>query len=457
MKPPVPQGSPEGAVAPWTPASVQTLPAVPNADYAGAARRGLWILGLGFGGFIAWAALAPLDEGVPAQGVVSVESKRKRIEHLTGGIVEKIQVREGDRVREGQELLVLNETQAKAALNSVRGQWRIAAATAARLNAERSGQKGVQFPSELENGASEPDVAAAMSAQRDLFRSRRSALEGELAIIRESVRGLELQIRSLDQLKAGRERQIQLFNEQLASFTKLNAQGFVSRNQLLDIERQLVEVQSKQSEDLANIAAVNARLAEFRMRGAQREAEYRREVETQFADAQRDASTLAERLAGLRDTYERLAVRAPVSGIVVDLAFHTVNGVIKPGDRILDIVPEGDELIVEAQVQPQYADRVHAGLAAEVHFDAYASRARRPIVKGTVKVVSADVLTDSRTGAQYYAMRVAVPGDQMKGLDGQPLQPGMQGTVMVLTGERSLLVYLARPFLRRFTAALSER
>ena len=296
-----------------------------------------------------------------------------------------------------------------------------------------------------------------MSAQRDLFRSRRSALEGELAIIRESVRGLELQIRSLDQLKAGREKQIQLFNEQLASFTKLNAEGFVSRNQLLDMERQLAEVQSKQSEDLANIAGVNARLAEFRMRGAQRESEYRREVETQYADAQRDASTLTERLAGVRDTYERLAVRAPVSGIVVDLAFHSVNGVIKPGDRILDIVPEGDELIVEAQVQPQYADRVRAGLPAEVHFDAYASRAQRPIIKGTVKVVSADALTDARTGTQYYAMRVTVPGDQMKGLDGQPLQPGMQGTVMVLTGERSLLVYLARPFLRRFTAALSER
>lgn len=445
-----------GLSAAAAPAPSPAIPELPNTDYGGATRTGLWILALGFGGFFAWAGLAPLDEGVPAPGVVAVESKRKRIDHLTGGIVEKILVREGDTVREGQEMITLNETQIRAALNTVLAQWRVTAATEARLNAERTGLKAVQFPPELEKNAGEPEVAAAMNAQRDLFRSRRTALEGELAIIRESVRGLELQIGSLNQLKAGREKQIQLFNEQLASFVKLNTQGFVSRNQLLEIERQLVEVQSKQSEDLANIAAVNARLAEFRMRGAQREFEYRREVETQLAEVQRDLATLAERLAALRDTHGRLTVRAPVGGKVVDLAFHTVNSVIKPGDRILDIVPEGDELIVEAQVPPQYADRVRPGLPAEVHFDAYVSRARRPIVKGTVKVVSADVLTDPRTGMPYYAMRVAVPGDQARGLGGQPLQPGMQGTVMVMTGERSLLVYLARPLLRRFSEALSE-
>lgn len=431
--------------------------AQPNTDYRSPARAGLWLLAVGFGGFLAWAAFAPLDEGVPAQGVVSVESKRKRVDHLTGGIVEKILVREGETVREGQPLVMLNEVQARAALNASLGQWRIAAATEARLGAERSGAKAIRFPDELDKSAREPEVAAAVKAQTELFRSRRGALEGELAIIRESVRGLELQVKSLDQLKAGREKQIQLFNEQLSSYQKLNTQGFVSRNQLLEIERQLAEVQSKQSEDLANIAATNARLAEFRMRGAQREMEYRREVETLLTDVQRDLATLSERLAAQRDTYERLAIRAPVGGTVVDLAFHTPNGVIKPGDRILDLVPEGDELIVEAQVPPQYIDRVRVGLPAEVYFDAYQSRAERPTVKGTVKVVSADALSDARTGAQYYALRVAVPGREIKGLAGVQLQPGMQGTVMVMTGERSLLVYLARPFLRRFTSALGER
>jgi protease secretion system membrane fusion protein len=428
----------------------------PDADYDKPIRLGLWLLALGFGGFLAWAAFAPLDEGVPAQGVIASESKRKRVDHLTGGIIARLLVREGERVKAGQELILLDGVQAGAALNATLGQWRIAAATAARLDAERKGLKAVAFAPELLEAAGEPETAAAMAAQSELFRSRRSALEGELRIIHESVRGLELQLRSLDQLKAGREKQIALFKEQLASFTRLNRDGFVSRNQLLDIERQLAEVQSKQSEDLANIAGINARLAEFRMRGSQREIEYRREVETQLAEVQRDAATLAERLAALRDTHRRLAVLAPVDGVVVDLAFHTVGGIIKPGERILDIVPEGDELIVEAQVAPQYVDRVQPGLDADVHFDAYMARVERPMITGTVKVVSADALTDSRTGMQYYTMRVSVPPAELRKLGSLALQPGMSGTVMVKTGERSLLVYLARPFLRRFSSALSE-
>ena len=431
--------------------------ALPNTDYAATIRTGMWLLIFGFGGFLAWAALAPLDEGVPAPGVVASESKRKRVDHLTGGIVAELLVREGARVKAGDDLVVLDGVQAGAALNAALGQWRIAAATAARLDAERKGLKAVSFPPELLASAKDPEAAAAMAAQTELFRSRRTALEGELGIIRESVRGLELQVKSLDQLKTGREKQIALFNEQLASFTKLNRDGFVSRNQLLDIERQLAEVQSKQSEDLANIAGINARLAEFRMRGAQREIEYRREVETQLAEVQRDVSTLAERLAALRDTHQRLALKSPVDGVVVDLAFHTIGGIIKPGDRILDIVPEGDELIIEAQVAPQYIDRMHAGLPADVHFDAYMARAERPVITGSVKVVSADALTDARTGAQYYAIRVSVPAAELKKLGDLALQPGMTSTVMVKTGERSLLVYLARPFLRRFTTALSER
>jgi membrane fusion protein, protease secretion system len=428
-----------------------------DADYRKPVRLGLALLLLGLGGFLVWAVFAPLDEGVPMPGVVSVESKRKHIDHLNGGIISKILVRDGQQVKAGDELLVLDEVQTRAALNATVSQWRVTAATAARLSAERAGLAAISFPKELIKNAADPEVSSVMRAQSDLFRSRRSALQGELAIIRESVTGLEQQIRSLDQLALGRQKQIVLFNEQLASFQKLHASNFVSRNQVIDVERQLAEVQTKQSEDLANIASVRARLGEFRMRGKQRETEYRREVETQLADVNKEESTLVEKLASLRDTSTRLALRAPVSGTVVDLAYNTIGGVIKPGDRILDIVPDGDELIVEAQLGPQYIDRVRAGLPAEVHFDAYLRNIEPPVVSGTVKVVSADALTDSRTGIQYYALRVTVPASEIKKLGGLQIQPGMQGTVMVKTGERSLLVYLLRPLFRRFNTALGER
>jgi HlyD family type I secretion membrane fusion protein len=427
-----------------------------DTNYARTIGWGVALLFLGFGGFVAWALLAPLDEAVPASGVVSVESKRKRVDHLTGGIVEKILVREGERVREGQELVILNEVQSKAALNAALSQWRIAKATEARLDAERRGAASIAFPPELKEAAAESDVRAAMRAQEEVFRARRRALEGELRMIRESVRGLESQVASLEQLRTGRETQVKLFNDQLDSYRKLKEQGFVSRNHLLEQERQLSEVQSKQSEDLSNIAGVKARLAEFRMRGSQREMDYRKEVEAQLAEVQKELATLGERLAAQRDTHTRLAIRAPVSGTVVDLAVHTVDGVVKAGDRILDIVPAADELIVEARVGPQYIDRVHAGLPADLHFDAYMARAERPVISGKVAVVSADALADAKSGESFYAMRVAVPLEEQKRLGDLTLLPGMQTTVMVKTGERSLFVYLLRPLLRRFTGALAE-
>lgn len=430
---------------------------LPDTDYQRILRRGLWILLLGFGGFLAWATLAPLDEGIPTTGMVVVESSRKTIDHLQGGIVEQILVREGQRVKAGDELLVLNQTQSRSALNATQTQWLTAIATLARLRAERDGNANIAFPPELQAAAtSEPEVAALIRSQESLFRSRRQALDGELRIIRESVRGLEMQLSSLAQLRQGRETQIALFNEQLASFRDLRSQGFVSRNNLLELERQLAEVQSKLSEDMSNIAGINARLSEFRMRGAQRETEYRREVESQITEIQREVATLGERLNAQQDTVNRLVLRAPVDGTVVDLTANTIGGVVRPGDRVMDIVPNDDNLIIEARLPPQYIDRVHPGLLADIHFDAYSAKVERPVISGEVTIVSADVLTDPRSGESYFALRVQVSSDEAEKLRGLRLQPGMPTTVMVKTGERTLMVYLAQPLMRRFQGAFKE-
>ena len=430
----------------------------PDADYGRVLWRGLLFMLLGFGGFMAWALLAPLDEGIPAEGTVAVETSRKRVDHLNGGLVEQIMVREGQTVREGDELLVLNATQSKSALNATQGQRFTAMAMLDRLRAERDGAATLGFSPELTAAAAnDAEASSVMRAQQDLFASRRVALGGELRIIRESVLGLEQQLASLSQLKIEREKQIALLNEQLSSFRELRTAGFVSRNQLLELERQMAEVTSRQSEDLSNIAGVNARLAEFRMRGSQRQIEYRREVEAQLAEVQRDLSTLGERLAGQRDTFERLVLRAPVSGTVVDMAFHTLGGVVRPGERIMDIVPENDALVVEARVAPQYIDSLHAGLPADLHFDAYASRAQRPVIRGELTVISADALKDERTGLRYYTLRVTVPADEARRLGDLRLQPGMQTTVMVKTGERTLMTYLTNPLVRRFQTGLGER
>lgn len=428
---------------------------LPNADYTSPLRRAAWLIVGGLGGFLLWAGLAPMDEGVPTAAQVSVETKRKRVEHLTGGLVQKILVKDGQHVEAGQELVLLNELQGKAALESVKSQWVLAAATVARLEVEREGLSKVRFPTELETDLS-PAVRSVLKGQRDLLMSKRRSLEGELRIVRESVKGLRAQLTSLAELRSGREKQVSLFNQQLGKFQGLQAQGFVSQNQLLDIERQLSEVQSKQAEDLANIAATNARLAEFELREQQIVNEYRKTVETELSEAQRDLAVQAERMKGLSDSYDRLVIRAPVAGTVVDVAVNTVGGVVKPGDRVLDIVPAGEELVVEARLPPQFIDRVRPELLADVHFDAYVSMARRPILTGVVQTVSADVMTDPRTGVPYYSVRVRLNPDDLTRLKDVKLFPGMQCSVTIKTGERTLLAYLMRPLLRRTDGALLE-
>mgnify|MGYP001055807036 CR=1 FL=1 len=441
--------------APMLPDQTRSNNAIPNADHATPTRFGMWLLILGFGGFLLWASLAPLDEGVPTPGMVGVETKRKRVEHLMGGLVERILVKEGQQVQAGQDLVVLNEVQGKAALDSVRSQWLMASATVARLQAERQGAPAVRFPKPLEADRS-ADVQAALKAQRDVFASRRRSLEGELRIVRESTKGLQAQLASLAQLKSGREKQVSLFKDQLARFEALQQQGFVSQNQLLDIERQLSEVQSKQAEDLSNIAATNARLAEFQMRDQQILNDYRKETEAQLTEAQKELSLQTERMKGLSDSFDRLVIKAPVAGTVVDVAVNTVGGVVKPGDRVLDIVPAGEELVVEAHLAPQFIDQVHPGLPADVHFDAYVSMAKRPRVTGVVETVSADVMTDPRTGMSHYTVRVRIDPGELAGMKEVKLFPGMQCSVTIKTGERTMLTYLLRPLLQRTGGALLE-
>ncbi len=419
-------------------------------------KTGWSIVLVGVVGFFLWASFAPLDEGIPATGVLASESSRKQVAHHAGGIIERIVVKEGQRVEKDQVLLTLDETQSTSALKAAELQWWTALATEARLEAELTQRATLEIPEILRSEGDNPDLQSILETQRGVLRSRRSAAAGEIRLIRGSQRGLETQLDSLQTLKSSRERQVALFSDQMASANALHLQGYVSKNQTLEIERQLNEVQSRQSEDLANINGIQARLAELKMRESQFYIDLRRETEAELADVRRELGALAERVAMLRDVNQRQVIRAPVSGTVVALAVTTVGGVIKPGDRVLDIVPDGDDLIVEARVDPRYVDRVRVGLPADLRFDAYMSSIQQPMVTGDVKVVSADAMHDERTGMAFYKIRVGIPSAEIKRLSGLKMQPGMPCTVMIKTGERSLLAYLMQPLLRRFAGAMAE-
>ena len=422
-------------------------------------RFGMLTLSIGFGGFLLWAALAPLDEGVPGSGIVGVDTKRKTIQHLRGGIVESLEVREGDRVKSGDVLLRLNDTEVKAQLDIAQGQYWTVKAVESRLLAERDGRSQVTFPADMVAAAkSDPRAVDAMRVQGQLFSARRAALTSELGTMDENITGLNEQIRGLQSVEAGKKTQIALLEKEAASLRGLVEEGFVPRNKLYELERTLADISGTRGSDLASIARAQAAINEMKLRKLQRQQDFRKEVETQMTDTQREVGTQSDRLFALKEEFERTVIKAPTDGYVVGLEAHTVGGVIRPGDRIMDIVPEGDVLVVEAQLPVNLIDKVQVGQLANMHLQIVLGGGVQPSIQGKVVKVSADRLTDQRTGVPYYLARIQITEQGETELRKYKITPqaGMQADVVIITGERTVLQYLLRPLFSRLQAGMKE-
>lgn len=451
------RGEPEVIVAGEEP--VASFPVTVQTDERPIVRFGMLTLALGFGGFLLWAGLAPLDEGVPGTGVVSVDTKRKTIQHLKGGIVEAIEVREGGRVKAGDVLLRLNDKEIKAQLDITRGQYWAVKATESRLLAERDGRPSVVFPAAMiEAAKSDQRAAESMRAQTQLFAARRSALHSELGMMDESIAGLAEQIRGLQSVEVGKKTQIDLLEKEVKSLRGLVEEGFVPRNKLYELERALADLSGTRGNDIASIARAKAGISEIQLRKLQRQQDFRKEIEAQMTDIQRDVGSMQDRLTALSDEFERTVIKAPNDGAVVGLEAHTIGGVVRPGERIMDIVPEGDALIVEAQLPVNLIDKVQVGQLANIHFQIVLGGGRQPAIEGKLVQVSADRLTDQRSGAPYYSARIQITANGEEELKRHKItpQPGMQTDVVIITGERTVLQYLLRPLLSRLTSGMKE-
>jgi protease secretion system membrane fusion protein len=447
---------PDDAAAPAAP-DLDAVAAGPDAAPSNLRRPlliGLLVVLLGFGGFLLWATLAPLDEGIPATGQISVESRRKTVQHLTGGIVREIRVREGESVKAGQVLLVLDAQAAKANREAADAQYLVSRASEARLIAEQRGGADVTFPPDLLARKDEPTVAQMLATQRDLFRARRRSIDSELASFREAVAGLESQLAGLDQVQRERREQIALYEREIAALAPLVDEGLYPKNRHQELRRQLAAAYAQRADDAASAARVRNQIAETRARSAQREQEYRKEVESQLAEASQNARAAAEKLTALAQELERTEVRAPVDGAIVGLQVTTVGGVIAPGGRIADIVPQRDTLIVEAQVPPLLIKRVRAGLPAQLRFVAL-SQMNTPVVDGKVITVSADALSDDK-GNAFFVARIEVPAAELAKQGYTTLTPGMPVEAIIVTGERSLMHYLLKPLTDRLAHGLKE-
>jgi membrane fusion protein, protease secretion system len=435
-------------------AAVEAPPPLPL-DPRRPLRFGLAALAIGLSMTVWWAAAVPLAEGVPADGVVKTEGSRRSIQHPRGGIVREILVRDGDAVRKGQPLLRLDDTDASARLGMIEARWWPALALEARLLAERDGHGRIAYPAMLRESRNAA-ATEAMVAQQRLFDARRTAVSQDEVAQDAAVASLRAYGGGLKSQSGTREEQIRSLNEELKTWRELQAQGYVARARLFEIERNLMALQGQHSQDLGTLSRVEGSVAETQAKRGQRAAELRRDVETQLAEVQSRLAELREQRTALQDELARCTLTAPVDGVVVDLALHTEGGVAAAGQKLLDVVPSKETLLVEAQVPARLADGLVNGLSSEVRFTSRDQRLTQPAM-GKVVYVAADRSVDAQTPEGWYLVKVAVSPQALQDAGIAALQPGMPAQVMVSTGQRSMLAYLLDPLTKRLNGVLAER
>lgn len=428
-----------------------------DTNFSAPLRWGLMVLLLGFGGFAAWAGFAPLDAGVTAEATVQVAGNRKSVQHLEGGTIDELLVKEGDRVEQGQVLLRLNATRALAEQGVVSAQYIIAKVTEARLLAERDGTDTIEIdPAVVERFQDDPRFQRAVAAQERLFKTRRDALQGEIDILRENLAGAEQQLAGLEQVQKSRKAQIGYINRELSGVRELAKEGYLPRNRMFELERDAAQLQAALSNDMVEAGRTRNQIAELKLRIMQRYQDYQKEVQSQLSEIQKEASALGDRLSAIDYTVSETVIRAPIGGYVQNLSVHTVGGVIGPGTLLMEVVPVDATYLIQARVPVQSIDRVMPGLDVDITFPALNQRTI-PNIPGKVLTVSADRLVDEATNIPYYLAQVEVTPEGVETLQNETIRAGMPAAVLIRMGERTMLNYLVKPFLERLDKAFKER
>jgi epimerase transport system membrane fusion protein len=415
-------------------------------------RIGLGIFLLIFGVFGVWSATAPIDSAAVAPGILTVESYSKVVQHLEGGIISEILVRNGDSVEEGQPLLRLDSTQSLAELEMANAQFIALKAREARLKAERESRDNIEFPDILNRN--QANVAAEITAQTEIFEARKAAHEGSVEVLEQRIGQLESTIEGLQALRESKQVLANSYAEEVADVEALLAQGFSERTRLRELQRNRARLEGEVADLRANIASTEVRIGETRMQILQEGREFQNEIVSELSEVQTTLVDLSERIRALQDVVTRTTITAPSDGIVNGMQFHTIGGVIAPGTKIVDIVPQGEDLIVEAQVATTDIDRVALDQEAKIRFPTFSRSVSD--VTGIVVNLSADRFVDEATNVPYYLARIKVTPEGMDNLGDLVLLPGMPAETFINTGSRTLLQYLFKPFSDAMARSFTE-
>lgn len=418
-------------------------------------RWGVATLVVALGGFLLWAVFAPLQEGVLADGAVVVDTEHKTVQHLEGGIVERLHVREGSEVKEGQLLIELSETRARAELERLETRYYGRMAEFDRLNAERLSQERIDFSDELLARRDEPRIATLLAVQEDLFEVRRNEYQGEVEILRHRVQQLEEQVRGLEASQGAKQREQALIERDLENLEALRERQLVDEGLLIARQREYEQGVGSLGNNAADIAAARVAIGETRQQIMQLQNTLRTKVSDQLIAAQQELLETRERIVAVRDVLRRTRIRAPQDGKVIGLTAHTLGGVVQAGSPIMNIVPSQDRLMVEGRVRPTDIDNVFPGQEARLRFSAFSWRTT-PELTGKVERVSPDAFQNRETGQSYYVARIQAPEEELAKLGEVEVEPGMPVDIMFTGGERTAWQYLAAPLSDIINKALVE-
>ena len=416
---------------------------------------GLLILVTAFGGFLTWSALFPLASAVVASGVIKVDSSRKQIQHLDGGIVKNIFVKDGDHVNKGDALFTLDQTRAGSSLEILRSSYYASLAQQSRLLAEQEGLTEIKFPDELVKLKKDGKIAEILRSQTQLFNARQTSLQGQLDILDQQIKHLHKDITGLKAQKQSKEKQIQISTEELKNLKDLLEKNLIGNSRVLVLERDLARLEGELGEHVSDIAAVETGIDEKKLQKFQLRKTFREEVISELRQIQDELFDVTERVSAAKHVMEQTEIRSPVDGIVVGIGVHTIGGVVQRGETLLEIVPEKDRLIIEAKVDPQDIDRVKQGLPTGINLTSFNHR-NTPELNGTVAYVSADIFEEQKTGMPFFIARIEVAQEELDRLKDKKLQPGMLADIFIRTGERTFVDYFFEPLLYSFKKAWLE-
>lgn len=420
-------------------------------------RRTLFI-SIVFGvGAIAWSGFAPLDGAVAASGMLVLENNVKKVQHPTGGVVGQLNISEGQRVAAGDLLLRLDETATRANLGVIVNDLNAALARRTRLLAERDGLDQLTFPAELVHGAkADPEIASTIESELKVFHSRIISRNGQKSQLRERIGQMQKEIEGLDLQKTSTDVQLKVARDELAELRDLAVKGLVPKTRTTTLDREIARNEGVLGDTVSRMAQSRGKIAETQIQIDQVDRDKVTEANKDLRETETKISEYRERRIAAEDQLRRVDIRAPIGGVVQQLTVHTIGGVVAPSDLLMIIVPDADQLVIEARVTPQDRDQLRVDQPTRVRFTSFNQRTT-PEVQATLFRISGDVIKDTQTGAFYYNVGVRVQDAELAKLNGAKLVAGMPAEAFFKTTDRTMLSYLFKPLSDHWQKSMSGR